>query len=118
MGLDALVRAAVAMADGITSSLQASVAHEAYMSQDGFGKPTYAAAVSRRAIVDLTEKPIRTTEGKERLSTARLTFPRPVAVDLRDRFLLPDGRTAPVLTIGGVADPTTGTRYATEVALG
>lgn len=118
MGLDALVRAVVATADAVTADLQATVQHAAYRSQDVYGKVTYATAVARRAIVDLTEKPVRTVEGHERLSTARLTFPRPVAVDPRDTFTLPDGRTAPVLSIGGIADPSTGARYATEVALG
>lgn len=118
MALDALIRSALRTADAVTAGLQATVGHAAYVSQDAFGAPTYATAVSRLAVVDLTEKPVRTVEGHERLSTARITFPRPVAVDLRDRFTLPDGRTGPVLTLSGVADPSTGTRYATEVALG
>lgn len=118
MALDALIRSALRTADAVTAGLQATVGHAAYTSQDTFGKPTYATLVSRQAVVDLTERPVRTTEGQERLSTARLIFPRPVAVDLRDRFTLPDGRTAPVLTLNGVADPSTGARYATEVALG
>lgn len=118
MSLATLVRSAVRIADAVTESLQPTVAHEAFASQDAFGKSTYATAVDRQAIVDLSEKPVRTIEGHERLSVARLTFPRPVAIDVRDRFTLPDGRTAPILTLNGVADPSTGARYATEVALG
>lgn len=118
MALDALIRCALTTADAVTAGLQATVGHAAYLTQDAFGKPTYATAVSRQAVVELTEKPVRTLEGHERLSIARITFPRPVAIDLRDRFTLPDGRTAPILTLAGVADPSTGARYATEVALG
>lgn len=119
MGLDALVRAAVRTADAVTGGLQATVQHAAFTgANDRYGKPVLATAVPRQAVVDLSEKPVRTMEGHERLSTARLTFPRPVAVDIRDRFTLPDGRSAPVLTLNGVADPSTGARYATEVALG
>lgn len=118
MSLDALVRSVVATADTVTASLQATVQHAAYVSQDVYGTPTYATAVARRAVVDLTERPVRTVEGHERLSTATVIFPRPVAVDTRDKFTLPDGRTAPVLSIGGVADPSTGARYTVEVALG
>jgi hypothetical protein len=118
MALDALIRSALRTADAVTAGLQATVGHAAYTSQDAYGKPTYAAVVDRQAVVELTEKPMRTLEGHERLSIARLTFPRPVAIDVRDRFTLPDGRTAPILTINGVADPSTGARYATEVALG
>lgn len=117
MGLDTLLRSAVAVADQVTMSLQVSVSHEAYASQDGFGAPTYASAVTRDAIVVYATKPVRTLEGHEKLSTAQILLPRNVAVDVRDRFTLPSGATAPVLTVTGVADPTGGV-YAQEVALG
>lgn len=118
MGLDALVRSVVTTADAVTGSLQATVQHAAYTGQNGYAKPTFAAAVARQAVVVLEQKPVRNLEDKLVVSTARLIFPRPVAVDVRDRFTLPDGRTAPVLRTTGVADPTTGAAYATEVLLG
>ena len=46
------------------------------------------------------------------LSTAQVIFPRAVTVDLRDEFTLPDGRTAPVLSVDSVADPDGGGYHA------
>lgn len=117
MGLDTLVRSVVAVADTVTTSLQVSVTHEPYSSQDGYGAPSYGTAVTRQAIVEYVTKPVRTLEGHEKLSTAQIMLPRNVAVDLRDRFTLPSGASMPVLTISGVTDPTGGT-YCNEVALG
>lgn len=117
MGLDSLIRAAVAVADDVTTSLQVSVTHEPYASQNGYGAITYGTAVTRKAVVSYATKPVRTVEGHERLSTAQIVLPRNVAVDIRDRFTLPSGLTAPVLAVHGVADPTGGV-YAQEVALG
>lgn len=117
MSLANLVRGAVAVADAVTASLQVPVAHAAYVSQDGYGTPTRATAVTRQAIVVYAQRPVRTLEGHERLSTAQIILPRAVTVDLRDEFTLPDGRTAPVLATKAVADPAGG-GYAIEVSLG
>jgi hypothetical protein len=118
MSLAELVRGVVQVADAVTASLQVPVLHAAYMSQDAYGKPTRAAAVSRQAIVVYRQKPVRTNEGHEQISPAQILFPRgSVTVDVRDEFTLPDGRTAPVLEIGSVADPSGGGYYQ-EVALG
>lgn len=117
MGLDTLIRSAVAVADGVTTSLQVSVTHAPYSSQDGYGAPSYGTSVTRQAIVSYVTKPVRTLEGHEKLSTAQILLPRNVSVDLRDRFTLPSGASAPVLAITGVADPAGG-QYAIEVALG
>jgi hypothetical protein len=116
MGLDTLIRSAVAVADAVTTSVQPSITHEPYASQNGYGTPTYGTAVARLAVVSYETKPVRTVEGHEQLSTAQITIPRNVPVDLRDRFTLPTGYSAPVLAVRGVADPLGGV-YAQEVAL-
>ena len=47
-----------------------------------------------------------------------ITFPRGLAVDPRDRFVLPGGVEGPILKVDGVINPGTGEVYATEVFLG
>ena len=42
MSFATIVQSGVALANTLTDSLQASVTHKAYASDDGYGKPTYA----------------------------------------------------------------------------
>lgn len=118
MGLDAIVRSAVATANRVTGSLQCSVSHEAYASQNSYGEPTYSAAVTRTAVVDYKPRMVTDQNGQEVLSATTLTLLGDVTVTNRDRFTLPGGLTAPVLSFGGVMDPTTSRPYATVVYLG
>jgi hypothetical protein len=118
MGLDAIVRRAVAKANTITASLQVEVTHEARTGQDTYGAPTFAAAVARPAIVERKQKLIRDTNGQERLSQHKVTFLQPVTLDVRDRITLPDGTTGPILDIAGLVDAGTNAPYYAEVLLG
>lgn len=126
MRFDALIRSAVATADRITAALQDAVTHEAWTGADAYGNPTYAAGVSRDAIVEYNPAIQRLLTGQIVTATARVLFLRPIAangasgrrepLDPRDRFTLPDGRQPPVLSVdGGLVDPSTGRSYFGEV---
>lgn len=131
MGLATTLRNAVAVASRVTGGsggVQCDVTHEAWTGRDGYGKPTYASGKTRKAIVERTQRMIRTTGGNDVLSRARITFldiikangatGRTEPIDPRDRFTLPDGTTGPVLDVIGVIDPSTERPFAHEVLLG
>lgn len=117
MSLDTIIRSALRTANSITSSLQAEVSHEAFLSANDDNEYTYSAAVTRTAVVEYKPKMVRTTSGEEKVSKANLMFVEPVSVDPRDRFTLPDGTVAPVLSLGTVVDPTTNEGYYKQVFL-
>lgn len=112
-----VVRRVVALADRVTASLQVSVTHEAYAGQDAFRKPSYGTATIRKAIVETTTRKVMASDGHERVATASVTFPRDVAVDVRDRLTLPSGSRAPILKVERVEDPGGG-GYVTRVWVG
>lgn len=128
MGLADVVRSGVALADTVTTDLQAAVTHKAWTGRDVDRKPTYAAGVSRLAIVERRQRLIRTATGEQILSRHRIAFLRPIAangaatrrepIDPRDVLTLPDGDTGPILEVTGVVDPSTGAPYYAEVWLG
>lgn len=128
MGLAAIVRSAVATANGVTSDLQVAVTHEAWTGVDGQGSSSYAAGVSRDAIVEHKQRLVRTAAGEMLMARARLMFLEPIPdngatgrrepIDPRDRITLPDGSTGPILDVQGMTDPATDRPYALEVFLG
>jgi hypothetical protein len=117
MGFDSLLRSAVQTASRLTASLQVDVQHEARTGIDGYGKPTFAAAVTRAAIVELRPKLLRRPDGQEVMASATVTFLGNVAIAVEDRLTLPGGQVGTVLTVGGVADPASGT-YMVTATLG
>ena len=123
-GFADLVRSLVQVADQLTDSLQASVTHYAWASatKDAYGKVTWGAGTARKCVVlegaGLTVNDVEAPGGYRTEKTTKLIFPRPVAIDMRDKFALPGGREAFVKRIDGVIDPDTSGTYATEVYLG
>jgi hypothetical protein len=129
MGLDSLVRKAVAIADSVTTDLQSAVQHHAYTSKDGQGKPVYATAVTRAAVVDEGLRLLRTSTGDVVEVRATLLFLSAIAangaagrtepIDKRDKFVLASGYTGPIVEVrGGVVSKSTGKPYMAEVWLG
>ena len=118
MSLATILQSGISLANTVTASLQATVTHKAYASDDGYGKPSYATGVSRTAIVERRQKFVRTKSGDEKLSLARILFVGPVSIDERDLITLPDGSEQPILRITGVVDATTNAEYVVEVELG
>jgi len=128
MGLQSLVKNAVATANRITSTLQAEVAFEAWVGTDGYAAPVFAPTIALPAIVEMKQRLRRNYTGEEVLQMATVTFLRPVEpngatgrrepIDPRDRITLPDGTTGPVLDVAGLANPDTAAPYFQVVALG
>jgi len=123
--LDAL-RAGIKVADQITKPLQATVSYVRETGNDAYG-PTFAAAVSLRAIVDYKAAQVRTREGVLTVSRATITLLNiaevvtatgGAGIGNNDVFTLPDGDTGPTLDIGGFVDAGTGHPIATTVMLG
>jgi len=135
MGLDAVVRSAVATAKSVTSDLQDDVTHEAWTGDGAYGAPTYAAGVSRPALVERKHELVRkgmeqssSGAGEIRKTQTKITFLTPITangasgrtepIDPRDKITLADGTTGPILKTAGLIDPSTGLPYMMEVWLG
>lgn len=120
MGLDTVLRSALAVANTVTAPLQATVVHKACTGVAGYGKPTYGSAVSRSAVVEVAPAgqtwPLRqTAEGEAIVPVAHVAFLGPVVIAVGDQITLPDGTVTIVRAVGGVVDPTTGAPYAPDV---
>jgi len=128
MGLDATVRAAIATISTATADLQATVAHAAWTGKDGYNKPSFAAPVSRQALVEMKQRLRRLPNGQEVLQQAAVTFIGPISangatgrrepVDPRDTITLPNGYSGPILNVEGLIDPTTNRPFMVQVWLG
>jgi len=127
MSLLDTLRSAVKIADEVTKPLQATVLYSRLIGTDGYGAPTYAPAVSLKAIVDYKSTQVRTQEGILTVSRAIITLldinavvtaTGGAGVDNNDKFVLPDGDTGPILDIRGFIDAGTGHPIATEVVIG
>ena len=111
-----LLRAGVAIANTLTKGVQGTISHEAYVSQDGKGRRTYAAAVSRECVIDFTRKQLR---GTLITIVATVTFVGDVAIDPRDRITLPGGLTGPIIQDpNAVMDPATGRGFINTTMIG
>jgi len=144
MSLNSIIRAGVAVANSVTADLQGTVTHAAWIRQDEMGAAVYGrrvegldiygeadaigVATPRQAVIELKQR-AREVQGRHILTFAHLTFVGPIpvngmtdarkeAVDPRDVFVLPDGKTGPVVDVEGVVDAETGLMYAVEVWLG
>ena len=128
MGLDALIRSAIGIAASVTSSLQVNVDHYAWTGTGTYSEPTYATAVVRPAVVEYRQRQKDTVDGQEIVQQTVITLIGPITangatdrrepVDPRDKIVLPNGYTGPILTVNGILDPTTSSPYLIEVVLG
>lgn len=129
MGFQDLIRDMIAVADSVTKSLQAPVQHWAWISSgSGANKVVYDASVERMALVEHKQSLRRTTTGEVVLARTKVTFLEPVEpngavgrrepIDPRDKIILPDGSTAPIVDVAGLVDPGTNLPYLYEVYLG
>lgn len=121
MGLQDIVRGAVAVADSVTSTLQAPVKHyvrsEATVDDSGM-VVTWGLPHVRLAIVEHARVQMRDKEGRDVVSNSQIFFPRPVEVDPLDRFELPDGTSgSPITRAGTIVNPSTGRGYYKEVMI-
>ena len=99
------IRNGVAKINTKTASLQATVQHVAFLSEDGKGKKAYAAPVPIQALVQPKVKQYHTHSGKLVQTLAILTILEPVTpngaagrtepIDPRDIFILDNGVSSP-----------------------
>lgn len=131
MGYEDVIRAGVATASTQFESMKLDVVHRAWTGEDGDGGDTFAAPVTRRALVDLTKRMVSGAGGRLMMTFATLTFLDPIAdtnpstgkvrenpIDPRDTLTLPDGGTAPIVQTGGFTDSGTQRPFLQETILG
>lgn len=132
MGFDAVIRGGIATLDSVTKSLQATVTIFPWLGQDGFGKPILAATgVAYKAIVEYDPAPDRGANGVTLVVKAKVMILQPIPpttpnanmarlnpIDNRDKVVLPNGTTGPIVGTPGVVDPTTNRPYFAEILIG
>ena len=129
MGLANVLRKGVAIINSVTSDLQVTVQHYAWISNNDDGESVYDNPVNLQAIVEIGKEQMLEVDGREMLvKGTSITVIGPIAnngatnrlepIDPRDRFVLPDGSSGPILSQKGLADPLTGNPYMWEVFLG
>lgn len=119
----------VDLANQFTKDTQVEVIHEAWTGEnpDG-GNPSYAAPITRLAIVDSRQRQVVTGDGRTVTAMSTLTILDPIEsngasgrrepVDPRDRFATPDGFIGLVVGVGGVIDPNTNAPFVGDIYLG
>lgn len=116
--LDTL-RSGIALARTLTDSLQTTVTQEVSAGQDLRGKQIYPTIVSQKAIVEMRQRAIKTSNGESVIARASILFLDPaVVVNYTDRLTLPNGYSGPILEIEGFMDPGTQKPMLTQVYLG
>lgn len=128
MGLQDILRNAVATINDVTSDLQATITLSRWTGQDVYGAPTYAAAVSYTAIVDMREQQKRNESGQLVMLRALVILVQPLTangaanrrepIDPRDKITLPDGSTGPIVGSAGIIDSGTNKPYFHEIWIG
>lgn len=128
MGLESVIRSAIATASSVVDSLKADVQHAAWIGADSYGEARYAARVTRPALIEYKQRALRSSNGEVIVARAKLTFldevpsngavGRREPIDARDEILLPDGTSATIVSIDGLVDPGTGKPYFLELYLG
>lgn len=82
---------------------------EPWASQDGYGAPTFGAAVEYQCLVQQGVKMIRDISGQERVSMTQIYLATTDAIDPRSRLTLPAGYVPlkpPILAITRFSDET------------
>lgn len=107
MSLASVVRGAVATANKVTNSLQATVSLKQWISQDAYGTPTYGPTIRRTALVEQGENRFKTPPGVLINTKATVTFLQPIPangaagrtepIDDRDILTLADGTSGPAI---------------------
>jgi len=128
MGLLDTLRSGIKTAHSILTPLEAPVTYQQVAARDGYGVPTsLGGEVALTAIVDFKAVPVRGQGGITVYSSAVLTFLDLAAIEaatggegfaVGDSFVLADGTTGKVLSLGGFMDAGTTRPLPTTVMLG
>lgn len=118
MAFDDLIRSGVALANTLTTSLQANVQHSSWLGNDMDGDDVYSDPISRPALIEQRQRLHQTKSNELVLTRAKISFLVPTSINSNDRIILPDGTTGPIVDIEGLLDPTTNLPYLPEVWIG
>ncbi len=132
MGFADIVRSGINTANTLTGDLQQTVCHFRWKCADAYGKPEYDDVIERQALVEFKARLVRRANGEETNQRAMVTFIGPIdpmeswknvterddPFDPRDKLVLADGTTGPILGINGLGDPATDAPFMYEVSLG
>jgi hypothetical protein len=129
--IDILRNGVQAIASKALDSFKGNVTLTPWIGTDGRGANAYGSPVTLRALIDPTKRTRYTGSGVLVMTFATLTFLDPIAdtapntgetrqqpIDPRDKIVLPDGGTAPIVQTGGFMDPLTSRPIVNETILG
>lgn len=128
MAFDDIIRQGVALAHSLTTSLQANVVLHRWSQSSGFGEAVYAAPITVTALIEQKQRLHAMSSGQTILTRAKITILTPLAplgasgrtepIDVRDKLILPDGTTGPIVDVEGLVDPDTNRPYLYEIWMG
>ena|SRR5580765_3712959 len=127
MSLLDTLRAGVAVADGVTKSVQTTVSVERYAGSDGYGSDYWFDPVFMKASCDWKQSTVPSADGILVAARVTVTFTDIKEMQLKtegkgigqyDKITLPDGTTGPILGMEGFVDAGTTKPLATDVHLG
>lgn len=126
--LSALVRKGVALIDKRTKSLHVPIQHKPWTGMDRYGKASYGSTQTYKAIEEQEVRLHETKSGRAVMTRAKVTIletippngtsGRDEPVDSRDKIILSDGTSGPIVDIVGMTDPSTTRPYFVEVWIG
>ena len=97
----------------LQAMLTDQVTYQRYVSQDGYGAPTFATGIVLPARIEYKLRRIVNAQGEERMSRAKVFLDGAIPLDLRDKLVLPDG-TAPALQLVYAVNDERGSPHHTE----
>lgn len=129
MALNDIIVKALTVADSITASLQANISLTRWEGDDGFGGVVNTeGALTVASLIDQQIRQRTLRNGRIVTTQATVTILRPLAangasgriepIDPRDRIVLPDGATGPIVDTEGLLNPDTSRPYFGTVYLG
>src|SRR5688572_2046525 len=132
MALRDIIAKGVATINTITKDLQGSVSHYPWIAQNAFGstqhQSPFGQPITRTAIIEQQGRWRQMPNGNMVFTYAHLIFLEPFEhinapnrknpIDPRDRLILPDGTTGPIVDVDGLYNPGTNSPYFCEVWLG
>lgn len=117
-----ILRSGIQIADSLTAGVQCIVTYERYLGSDGDGDETFDDPTTVQCVVDQTKRQKTTSSGRLETVLATLTFPRALSFTIgpKDRIVLPDGTTGPLIldSPDAVVDPGTGRGFIQTVMIG
>ena len=90
----------------LKTMLTETVTHQAYLGQDGYGKPQYSSGVTVPARVAYRTTTLVNAQGQERTSTTVIYLDGDITLTLRDKITLADGSAPAIQNIYSPTDPT------------